>query len=313
VVVPTNVARPLQLARCVASLARLDYPDLEILVVDNRPGPDRDPEPLRLVAEQPGVTVAHQGRPGASAARNQGLALASGAVVAFTDDDTVVDPGWLKALVGRLVGDGVDCVTGLVVPLELETQAQVWFEQYGGFGKGTRPLLHDLTAPPAGAPLFPYAAGMFGSGNNVAFTTSALRELGGFDEHLGPGTPTRAGEDLALFVATLWSGRRIAYEPAAVVHHAHRRTYDELRTQVHDYGVGLTAMLTALVAEDPRHLVNIARRLPAGARLVLSPRSAKNAGRRPGYPSELARLELLGMAKGPAAYWRARRAWRGAR
>jgi len=148
---------------------------------------------------------------------------------------------------------------------------------------------------------------MFGSGNNVAFDTESLRMLGGFDERLGPGTPTRAGEDLALFVATLWSGRRIAYEPSAIVHHTHRRSYAELRTQVHDYGMGLTGMLTSLVVNDPRHLVNIVRRLPEGIRLVMSPSSEKNTHRGPGYPRQLVFLELAGMLKGPGAYWRAQR------
>ncbi len=287
VVVPSNVARADQLLRCIKSLSELDYPDFEVLVVDNRRGDPSGDWPVSRLRDLPRVKVLHEPRPGASAARNAGLRAATGQIVAFTDDDTVAHRGWLRALASRLAAGDVSCVTGLVAASELETPAQMWFEQYGGFGKGFRPMLHDLERPPARSPLFPYSAGMFGSGNNVAFDTESLRALGGFDEHLGPGTPTRAGEDLALFVATLWSGRRIAYEPSAIVHHTHRRSYAELRTQVHDYGMGLTGMLTSLVVNDPRHCLNILRRLPEGARLVMSPSSEKNSHRGPGYPRQL--------------------------
>ena len=56
----------------------------------------------------------------------------------------------------------------------------------------------------------------------MAFRTAALRELGGFDEALGPGTPAQAGEDLLVFLRLLAGGRRLAYEPGAFVWHWHR-------------------------------------------------------------------------------------------
>ncbi len=249
-------------------------------------------------------------RPGASAARNTGMRAASGAIVAFTDDDAVVDPGWLRELATAMVIHDAACVTGLVVPAELETPAQIWFEEYGGFGKGYRTVVHEIARAPRHSPLFPYAAGMFGSGNNVAFAKDALSAVGGFNERLGPGTPTKSGEDLALFIAILSEGGRLVYEPSAIVHHSHRRTYEELRTQVHDYGLGLTAMLASLVDSDPRHLLAITRRLPHGARLLFAPGSEKNAQHRAGYPRELALMEVAGMLKGPRAYLSARRAAR---
>jgi len=310
VVVATNVARPKELTRCVESLLALDYPDVEVLIVDNRRRGAQRPDSLKHLAALEGVEVLTEDRPGASAARNTGMRAASGAIVAFTDDDAVVDPGWLRELATAMVLHDADCVTGLVVPAELETPAQIWFEEYGGFGKGYRTVVHEIAREPRHSPLFPYAAGMFGSGNNVAFTKEALSAVGGFNERLGPGTPTKSGEDLALFIAILSEGGRLVYEPAAIVHHSHRRTYDELRTQVHDYGLGLTAMLTSLVDSDPRHLFAITRRLPHGARLLFAPGSEKNAHHQAGYPRELALMEVAGMLKGPRAYLRARRAAR---
>jgi glycosyltransferase involved in cell wall biosynthesis len=301
VVIPTTWSRPLLLERCLDTLVVQDHPNYEVLVVDNRAPSDRTDYPDWPALSDPRVRIIAEPKPGASAARNAGFAQATGVVVAFTDDDVEVDPGWLGA-VARCFGrfPDVDCVTGLVLPRELETPAQVLFERYGGFGKG----FHGRTFPAAGAtsPLFPYAAGMFGSGNNVAFRADALRAIGGYDENLGPGTAAHAGEDLALFVTLMTSGRALAYEPSAIIHHYHRSTFEELKSQVHDYGVGLTAMLTSLVMKDPRHLYGIARRVPQGIALLVRPASTRNAHRMAGYPKELVRAEIAGMVRGPFAY-----------
>ncbi|MHB1504211.1 MAG: glycosyltransferase family 2 protein [Acidimicrobiales bacterium] len=329
VVVPSMFERHEQLERCVESLARLDYPDYEVLVVDNR----RDPvgPPPGWVGRYPQVRVLHQPVPGISAARNLGVTEANGRIVAFTDDDVVVDAHWLGALVARLLADeAVACVTGLVLPGELETVAQRWFEEYfGGFNRGAKAKLYSPVCPtarrftsPSGVHQVMCAAGSgnevqelslyeaaarCGAGANMAFRVDALERVGGFDTALGTGTPARGGEDLAMFAAILGNGDEIVYEPAAVVHHYHRRNYDELVRQVRSSGLGLTAMLTALVREDPRHLLVMARRLPS-ALLAVVKRGASQAdwpdacGMHPTYPPELRRQELIGMFEGPGAY-----------
>ena len=304
VVVPTMFARPEQLEQCVRSLLELDYPRYEVIVVDNRPIHDeRGPTPTWADDER--VRVVREPRPGASAARNSGLAAATTGIIAYTDDDSVVDRRWLRALAERLITEpDVDCVTGLVIPAALETSAQVWFERFGGFDKGYAPRIFRLADNPTHSSLYPYAAGAFGSGNNVAFRASTLRSLGGYNETLGPGTPAKAGEDLALFISVICSGLSIAYEPSAIVQHEHRRTYGELSSQVHDYGIGLSAMMVSLSRHDPRHLLRILRRLPAGGRLLFSPRSDRNVKRTPDYPKDLLRAEAIGMMQGPFAYLR---------
>ena len=96
----------------------------------------------------------------------------------------------------------------------------------------------------------------------MAFRRSTLQRVGGFNELLGTGTAARGGEDLAIFINVLLDGGTLAFEPAALVRHAHRRTESEFMSQVFGYGVGLTAMYTALVVSDPRHLVAMLRRIP---------------------------------------------------
>ncbi len=312
VVVPTMVSRRDQLLRCVRSLTELDYPDYEVIVVDNRPA---GAPPAQL----PGVRVVRETRPGISAARNRGLQEATGEIVAFTDDDVEVDRRWLRALGERFaVEPEVAAVTGLVVPAELETPAQIFFEQSGsGLDRGYAPLrfqragrfeikrrnLQDGTERTHSL----YEMGELGLGSNMSFRTSLLRRAGGFDEALGTGTPAHGGEDLAILVELLEAGRPLAYEPGAIVHHTHRATLDDLKRQIHGYGVGFTAMLTAVALRHPRHFVGLASVIPAWLRSLRDPASAKQANRGADFPGDLGATELRGMVAGPAAYLRARR------
>jgi GT2 family glycosyltransferase len=316
VVVPTNMARPDELRRCVKALGELDHPDYEVIVVDNRPldAP---------VAEIEGARVVREPRPGISAARNRGVAVATGEIVAFTDDDVVVHPHWLTALGERFAAQPeAGAVTGLVVPLELETPAQVRFEQSGsGLDRGFAPLTFTRagrftvrrTDEQAGSVRTQslYLTGEFGLGSNMAFRTAVLAAKGGFDEALGVGTPTCGGEDLAMLVELLMAGFALAYEPAAIIQHSHRATFPELEKQLHGYGIGFTAMLTALALRNPWHAVGAASVVPAWLRSLRDPQAAKQVNRAEDYPPELARAEFRGMLAGPAAYLRTRVAQRG--
>lgn len=333
VVVASIVQRLDDLDRCLTDLGQLDYPEVRVLLVDNRttlPSPDPlDP----ILARHPHVERLHQPLPGAAMARNLGARHASTEVVAFTDDDVRVDRQWLRAI-GRRFAAAPDAtvVTGLILPAELESDAQVWFERYYGGFAGER-IFQRLTLRPGrgtggrgrvtayaedGSPVRThplYGVGAYGAGANMAVRRSALAEVGGFDPLLGPGTPARGGEDLATIIRMLWAGGELAYEPAAYVFHRHRPEYDELLQQLRTYGSGFTAMLTSLVASDPRHLVAIGAQLPeAAGRVVgqvrdrLRGRGQPDAPRQatPNYPRELVRTEYLGMPFGPAAYVRSR-------
>lgn len=312
VVVPTALSRPDQLRRCVQRLTELDHPDFEVIVVDNRPAG-------APAVEIAGALVVRELRPGISAARNRGLAVATGNFVAFTDDDVQVDRRWLRSLGERFARDpGLAAVTGLVLPAELETPAQIWFEQSGsGLDRSYSPLTFERAGRfrmrrrglEDGSELLQslYAMGELGLGSNMAFRTSVLRAAGGFDEALGTGTPTRGGEDLAALVELLTAGHRMGYEPGAIVHHTHRGTMPELERQLYGYGVGFTAMLTAIALRDPRHFAGLAAVLPAWVRSLRDPASARRSHRTDAYPSRLGKLELRGMLAGPLAYRRARR------
>ena len=163
--------RPELLQRCLEALLTLRYPRYEIIVVDNAPSSsataDLIEQTYRDVSQ---VRYVREDRQGLSFARNRGMQEARGEIVAITDDDVVVDANWLLELIhGFQVSDNVVCVSGLVLPMELETREHGWFEQYGGSSKGFTRRLFDMGEHHPRTPLFPYTTGRLGTGANIAF------------------------------------------------------------------------------------------------------------------------------------------------
>jgi len=336
VVVPTTMHHPEQLDRCLTSLLALDYPDFEVILVDNRPDATTARADLHArLSRYPRVRVVSEPRPGISAARNHGVRVARGELVAFTDDDAVAHPGWLRGIGRRFAAEpDVDCVSGVVLPAELETPVQIWFERSGSkLGQCYRPVsFHNdgawrtrwlgglrrarfeitaTTGDRAPAEKYPekrptekhlvYRAGKFGMGANIAFRREALRRIGWFDETLGTGTSSRGGEDIAAIARLLHQGGRVTLDPASIVLHYHRPDYPGSLRQMYGYGVGATAALAATIRSDPRHLVGLVYLVAPGVRLLFG-RSADR--RADSYPKELSRMELRGLVAGPFAYVR---------
>jgi GT2 family glycosyltransferase len=300
--------RPESLAATLDSLLAMDYPHFEIIVVDNAPSTGATADLIAQQYSARGVRYTREDEPGLGRAHNRGLPEVRGSIVAFTDDDVLVDRHWLAEMVhGFDAADQVGAVTGMIFPAELETPAQVWIEEYGGFSKGLDLRVFDLKEHRPPSPLYPYTAGWFGSGASMAFRTSVLREMGGFDPSLGAGTLAMGGDDLASFFEVVHRGYRLVYQPAAILRHWHRREYAGLRRQAYGYGVGLTAYLTSLLLNHPGLVLDIALRAPYGLAYVFSSRSPKNAKKRADYPTELDVQERRGMRYGPVAYLRSRR------
>jgi len=302
-VVVTTCRSPDRLERCLRSILACDYAAFEVVVVENRPG---TPVTRRMLSEcfptESRVRYVEESRSGLSSARNAGLAVAGGDVVAFTDDDVVVDRAWIRRFAAAFdQRDDIGCVTGLILPLELETESQLQLEQFMALSKGFNRQVFRLPEALDTYPLLPYTAGVIGSGANTALRSDIAHEMGGFDPTLGTGTPAAGGEDLDLYIRLLRSGHAIAYEPGAIIWHEHPSGTAKLHHQAYWYGVGLGATFGKQLIAGPgrRQLV---RAVPAGVRYLLDPASRKNANKTQGYLRRLDRLERIGMLAGPGAY-----------
>ena len=288
--------RPDDLGRCLAALHKLSTDGQELLVIDSA---SRGDATRCVVDRHPGIRYVREERPGLNVARNRALREAKHDVVAFTDDDAAPDSAWLRSLVRNFGDPRTLCVTGLTMPMELETEAQEWFERTNGFGRGFARISYD------GLRHDPFLAARIGAGVNMALRRRVLNLVGPFDEALDAGTPTRSGGDHDMFTRILSSGYRIIYDPAAMVWHRHRGDWEELRQALYGYGVGVYANLTGhfLRRETRAPMIAIGwlrEQIPALARSLL---------RRPGsIPLDLVLAELRGCAAGPGAYLRSRRA-----
>ncbi len=299
------------LAICLPSLLAQEYREFEIIVVDNAPRTSATADLIATeYAGEPRIRYVREDRPGLSWARNRGLAEARNEIVAFTDDDARADPAWLAELArGFEAAPDVACVTGATLPAELETQAQAWFEQFGGFNKyrGWEAQTIRLSEPPADDPFFPYLTPRYGAGVNMAYRRNRLLALGGFDPALGAGTPTSGGEDIEAFLRVITAGHALRVQPTALLYHTHRREYAALHRQLYGCGKALTAYVASAIAADRRHLWRMAGMAWRAPGHLLGRRSGRNIAKQSDYPAPLTRAELMGMLWGAFAYLRSRR------
>jgi GT2 family glycosyltransferase len=289
--------RPEDLRRTLEAFMQLPDDGQEYLVIDNCPATDATKE---LVKNYPKVRYVREDVPGSSAARNRALREAKHEFVAFTDDDAAPDPNWLRSLLWNFSDPRVMCVTGLVMPLELETEAQEWFERYSPHGRGFERRIFD------GAHCNPLVVAPVGVSASMALRKSSIDCIGLFDEALGAGTPTVGGEDCELFARILRAGYCIVYEPRALSWHRHRRSWEELRKTLQGYGIGVYAFWTRMFVINREFSV---LRLAWGwLHSKQIPELFASLRKQPeSIPSDLLLAQLRGCVSGPMAYFASRK------
>jgi GT2 family glycosyltransferase len=281
--------RPDMLSGLLEAVAKLNPRPHQLVVVDNDPGTDD----VAALAQAAGATYIREPRRGLDNARRAGLAAASGDLVAFTDDDCLPSPRWLRDLSELFDDPRVAAVTGPAFAHELDTEAKLAFEESGGFGRGFHRRVYEWTN------LSPPGATRAGAGANMILRRELAQELGElFPPELDAGTHTQSGGDLYALHRILAAGHRVVYDPGTYVLHRHRADLESMHRTFHGYGVGLSAALTKLLLEE--------RELSTSAAWAWLVRQRLQAIGQGPIRKRIAREYLRGGVRGPAALWRAR-------
>jgi GT2 family glycosyltransferase len=214
------------------------------VVVDNA----SDDEQTRVIALAAGAEYIREERPGLDIARNTGARHATGEFVVYVDDDVELHPRWLERLISAFDAPGIMAVTGLVLPAELESGAQIMFERHWGFGRGYQRTDFDQNYFAAlrsyGCPVW-----KIGAGASMAFRRSVFTTIGYFDERLDAGAAGCSG-DSEYWYRVLAAGWTCRYEPSAVAFHYHRREPEALARQIRAY---MRGHVVALLIQFERH------------------------------------------------------------
>jgi len=198
--------------RCLASLAALNYPDYEVIVVN-----DGSRDRTLQISESHGFChIISQPNKGLSVARNVGAEAATGEIVAYTDSDCVADPDWLVYLVAKMeAGELAACGGPNFPPPEDSLIPAAVAVSPGG---PTHVLISDEVAEHI-------------AGCNMAFRRDVLLQLGGFDPIY-----RAAGDDVDICWRFQDAGWAIGFSAAAIVWHFRRNTVRAYLAQQRGYG-----------------------------------------------------------------------------
>jgi len=197
---------------CLEALQRVDYPDFEVILVDDG---SKD-STQSIVAEFPLVKNILQPNRGLSVARNVGMQAATGEIIAYTDSDCMPDSDWLYFLVSTLLHSSYAAVGG--PNLNPPAQGPIPAAVAACPGAPTHVLLSDTEAEHI-------------PGCNMAYWKSALEEIGGFDPEF-----RTAGDDVDLCWRLMQAGHRVGFSPSALVWHHRRFTMQAYFRQQKGYG-----------------------------------------------------------------------------
>ncbi len=218
VIVPTY-NRLESLKKTIESILKQEYPDFETIIVNDGSIDGTDAYLSQLAAEKK-IKYIKQSNGGPANARNAGIKNASGDTAAFTDDDCVLAPDWLRKLSAGFERTGARVVGGIVTNRAThDFYADLSQEMTTHFVR-TLAQLHRPTA--------------FLTSNNIAYDMQTLRRAGGFDErfrHTG-------GEERALNSRIIDEGGISLLLDDLNVDHYHQFTAGSFFRQQRNYGRG---------------------------------------------------------------------------
>lgn len=207
------------LRQCLDSLAALNYPNYETIVVDDG-STDNTSE---ILSDFPDIQIVRQPNMGLSEARNSGIRAARGDIVAFTDSDCVVDPDWLDYLVSDMIRGNFAGIGGpnLTPPEDRIVARAIALAP----GHATHVLLNEYEAEHV-------------PGCNMAFSREALLEIGGFNPIF-----RKAGDDVDVIWRLQDLGYKIGFSTGGFVWHHRRPTLKAYLRQQVGYGEAESQLL----------------------------------------------------------------------
>ncbi|NWJ47930.1 MAG: glycosyltransferase [Chloroflexi bacterium] len=239
-----------QLGTCLDALEKVDYPNFEILVIDNAP---EDDSTWRVVERynSPKIRYLIEPRPGVSWARNRAIKEAHGDIIAFADDDARPDSLWLLSLVAALQRPATSLVVGAAYPQEIKNEAQVHCAHNWGHDKGF--VRREYSRRVEGFPANPFNTNTYGGAYNLAAWKGVLEKFGGFDVTLGRGTLSGSASDTDLFYRMVREYEAIVYEPTALVKISYPDDFQYLIKHDNLGASGYFAFLTKCFIKEPKN------------------------------------------------------------
>jgi len=289
-IIVCTVDRPTDLDRCVGSLLPFRKAGAEVIVVNNGP-----PSPaVEEIAQGYGARATMEPRRGLSCARNAGIRLTTGTILAFIDDDAQADPDWIPILLAPFADRRVLAVVGSVWAQTVADPVSQIFDRIYLAHMPKSQLL--LEASGERHPL-PLRLAMQGTGSNMAIRREVFARFGYFDTRFGRGTRIGSGEEADLLLALLLGGGKIVVEPAARIFHRHPTAPGAVWRWAFQSGCAHTAILTKYFLEKPSLRGRTLRYV--ASRLHRQPVPETSTAARPPVP----RIPLLlGSLYGPFAF-----------
>jgi glycosyltransferase involved in cell wall biosynthesis len=259
--------RPDMLRACLASVRQSMRSADEIIIVDSA---SQKPIASSKVAREFGAALVLTDVPGAGHARNLGARMASGEIIAFTDDDAQVDAEWIGELAQAFSDQTVDAVVG---PVFVQGSSPPVVMGVSETLDPSRDAAHFCRTAPDWFDRL--AFGAIGLGANLAVRRCRFRGRELFRSSLGAGAPIAGDEGYFLFSLVAKGGVVVNAPQARVYHPAQtiERTSDIRR--------GTLAYILYLLAGHPTLLLHFARRLlrvRARADGVQRPRGRRSMG-----------------------------------
>lgn len=202
---------------CILSLTNQDFPKdrYEIIIVDNG---SKDDTIKKLDKYRERITILCEPKKGSYVARNTGIKIAKGKIIAFTDSDCVADKNWIKGLYTKFVSEDIGCVVGSVIPYPGKTLVEIYSKNKDILSQqialNSRYLSYGQTA-------------------NTAFRKEVFDRIGNFDEKLISG-----GDADISWRMQIETNYKLVYNPDSFIEHHHRTSFKGLFRQQFRYGFG---------------------------------------------------------------------------